>query len=78
MDVPVVGVGPMNVPMAQPLMLMVMVVRLRIVFPVVRMTVVFILIMRVLMPMCESLMDMGMLMPLPVKAQDAGEHQGGS
>ena len=65
-------VGPVNVCMGQPLMNMVMVVRLRIVFLIVQMTVMFILIMRMLMPMCESFMDMGMLMAFPVKAQDAG------
>ena len=54
---------------------MVMVVRLRIVFFIMKMTVMFILIMRVLMPMCESTMGMGVFMPLPVKTQDAGKHQ---
>lgn len=78
MYVSVMSVGPMNVSMGQPLMHMVMVVRLRIVFLVVQMTVMFILIMRVLMPMCESFMDMEMPMPLPIKTQDASEHQRGS
>ncbi len=50
------------------LMYMVMVVWLPIVFLVMVMLVMFVFTMRVLMPMCNSFMDMGMLMPLPVKA----------
>ncbi len=52
-----------------------MVVRLRIIFLAVRVAVMVILIMRVLVSMSDSIMDMGMLMAFPVKAQDAGEHQ---
>ena len=78
MKVAVMGVGPVNVSMGQSLMQMVMVVRLRVVLLVVQMAVMFILIMRVLMPVCESFMDMGMRMPLPIKTQDTGEHQCGS
>ena len=68
MSVPVVGIGPVNVCMGYRLMHMVMVVWLPVVFLVMPMFVMFILTMGVLMPMSDSFMDMGMLVPLPVKA----------
>ena len=75
MDVAMMDVGPMNVSMGNPIMHMVLVVRFRSTFLFVHMTVMFILIMLVLMLMGESLVDMEMLMPFPVKAHDANEHQ---
>ena len=52
-----------------------MVVRSRIIFLVVWVKVMLILIMRVLMSVCKCLVDMGMFVPLPVKAHDSSEHQ---
>jgi hypothetical protein len=75
MNMPMMGVGPMNVLMNHSFMHMIMVVWLRVVFLVMQMPVMFLLIMLVLMPMRDGFMDMRMLMPLPVKAQYASEHQ---
>jgi hypothetical protein len=75
MNVAVMGVGPVNVLMCHPFMHMVMIVWLHGVFPFVRMPMMFILIMSVLMPMCNSLMDMGMFVSLPIKAQNTCKHQ---
>ena len=75
MNVAVMGVGPVNVLMCHPIMHMVMIVWLHVVFLFVRMSMMFILIMSVLMPMCNSLMNMGMFVPLPIKAQNTRKHQ---
>lgn len=75
MDMPVMGVGPVNVCMGKSFMHMDMVMWLCIVFLIMRMMVMFIMIMRVLVPMCNSFMDMGMLVRFSVQTKDARDHQ---
>lgn len=52
-----------------------LVVMLSITLPFMGVTVMLIMIMGVLVSMVNSFMDMGMLMPLPIKTEYAGEHQ---
>lgn len=61
------GIRPMDVCMCQLLVYMGMVVRLQLILFAVWMAVMLILVMRMLMTMCDSFMNMGMFMPFPVK-----------